>query len=70
MKFISKHRVKDTFGDCYYKEDEDNNITSTLMYSLDLTDRFKYHNTHVCSLPRSHPDLYISIIITCSEISF
>jgi hypothetical protein len=41
MKFISKHRVKDTFIDCFYLEDEDTNDKSTLMYSLNLTDRFK-----------------------------
>ncbi|UJR34633.1 hypothetical protein I4U23_027410 [Adineta vaga] len=41
MKFISKHRVKDYADDCYYEEDEYENVNSTIINALILTDRFR-----------------------------
>lgn len=39
-QFISKYRIDDSIEDYYYGEDEDDDITSKIMYSLNLTDRF------------------------------
>ncbi|CAF1538437.1 unnamed protein product [Adineta ricciae] len=41
QRLISKYRVKDSITDCYYGEDENDQITSLIMTSLNLTDRFK-----------------------------
>jgi hypothetical protein len=40
-QMISKYRVEDSIKDCYYGEDENDKITSTIISSLNLTDRFK-----------------------------
>ena len=40
-QFISKYRIEDSVEDCYYGEDEDDDITSKIMYSINQRDRFK-----------------------------
>jgi hypothetical protein len=45
MKFISKHRVSDDYIDCFFEEDEDDNVNGPTMKNLNLTYHFKCAQT-------------------------